>query len=804
MTILCDHPTAPRRAEAFIELIAMAQHYGIPSFFATFTAAEGLWSDLQAACGTAHWSERPVDATRHYKRRWDAFYSNFLKPGTDSPIGKITRTWWRQEDQARGSLHVHMAIWIEGGLAEATKHASNISGTAPRGKRSLSADGKWQYEELVGPEAAWRNFVLNVQRHDCRPKCYKKKGEPCTICKYNYPRKMYSRVEEGGPEMPTLNTTTDRWDNECYEPEDGRLSPYVPLWLLASGASMNIQFCTTAGFLSYIAKCVLFAITYPQLLPPSLTHTHHSCCPLHSLNRYISKPEPYGTLVDTEELRARDGSASPQVRFLQARIVGAPEAVYRALGYRLRSSTPVIHLPTNPPERRMRSLLKHVERERIQKQRAREPVTEDDYALRFADGPEHIYAKRPTEAAFEEMLYPDFHAEYECRRHSKLTKAQITAGEGQLGGWWLLQGEPDPKELEGDECGRIRCVVKRHERKVIATAWRLPDRHGPLYYYQKLLLNVTWRDPTPTAFITPDNPRGSLAEQCRISCRPDGSTVLPDGDEAAIARHEAEARLFSPEQVNAIVERAMEHQDTMHAMLALMADEDDGDSAEPHRNATEQADGATPMELDRDSTADEERADARRMVDEIGQARGAPAFMPPPDLRATSMAGGLVWHDTNRPGTATGCTFELKSKQIDAFHKLKHASARQIHAFLSGEGGMGKSTLINLLVQLWRSQGKRVIVTASSAKAAVSSLLHHPLIPTLSPLLLPSFTTSSTSHSLCSLGAFTLLAATHRRIHSALNVLAAQARSILRGPDDAQEEHGPLHLATHRGHNPHR
>lgn len=210
------------------------------------------------------------------------------------------------------------------------------------------------------------------------------------------------------------------------------------------------------------------------------------------------------------------------------------------------------------------------------------------------------------------------------------------------------------------------------------------------------------------------------------------------------------------------------------------------------------------MELDRDSTADEERADARRMVDEIGQARGAPAFMPPPDLRATSMAGGLVWHDTNRPGTATGCTFELKSKQIDAFHKLKHASARQIHAFLSGEGGMGKSTLINLLVQLWRSQGKRVIVTASSAKAAVSSLLHHPLIPTLSPFLLPSFTTSSSSHSLCSLGAFTLLAATHRRIHSALNVLAAQARSILRGPDDAQEEHGPLHLATHRGHNPHR
>ena len=350
MTILCDHPTAPRRAEAFIELIAMAQHYGIPSFFATFTAAEGLWSDLQAACGTAHWSERPVDATRHYKRRWDAFYSNFLKPGTDSPIGKITRTWWRQEDQARGSLHVHMAIWIEGGLAEATKHASNISGTAPRGKRSLSADGKWQYEELVGPEAAWRNFVLNVQRHDCRPKCYKKKGEPCTICKYNYPRKMYPRVEDGGPEMPTLNTTTDRWDNECYEPEDGRLSPYVPLWLLASGASMNIQFCTTAGFLSYIAKCVFFAITYPQLLPPSLTHTHHSCCPasalaeqVHLKARAIRHPRRYRGVTCTRWKRLAAGPLPPGSHSRRAR-GGLPRS--RLPPALLNAGDPPAHEPT--------------------------------------------------------------------------------------------------------------------------------------------------------------------------------------------------------------------------------------------------------------------------------------------------------------------------------------------------------------------------------------------------------------------------------------------------------------------------
>ena len=46
--------------------------------------------------------------------------------------------------------------------------------------------------------------------------------------------------------------------------------------VLAWGGGMNIQYCTTAGFLSYMSK-------------------------------YITKPEPYGTVTDTDSLRARDG-----------------------------------------------------------------------------------------------------------------------------------------------------------------------------------------------------------------------------------------------------------------------------------------------------------------------------------------------------------------------------------------------------------------------------------------------------------------------------------------------------------------
>ena len=295
----------------------MAMHYGVPSFFTTFTAAENLWSDMQQACGNAHHAERPVDSTRQYHHRFDTFNSTFLKAGTVSPVGTIARTWWRQEEQGRGSLHVHMATWIEGSLDEALRHASQICGTAPR---NCATD----------EEHAWRQFVLNVQRHDCRPKCMTKGGVAIDHCKYLYPRPIYA---QGSTVFPAYNSSTDRYNQACFEPEDARLSPYVPLWLLAWGGSMNIQYCTGSGFLSYIAK-------------------------------YICKPEPHGALYDNAELRQREKETSPFTRYLNARILGAPEAIYRALGYQLQLGAPVVHVPTNLPEWRTRSLLLGAERAR--------------------------------------------------------------------------------------------------------------------------------------------------------------------------------------------------------------------------------------------------------------------------------------------------------------------------------------------------------------------------------------------------------------------------------------------------------
>jgi hypothetical protein len=157
--------------QCFLDLITMAIEYGVPPFFVTLTANECGWEDIKRACDNDSFSKRPIDATRQYHHRWQEFKKTYLSKGTKSPLGTIEQTWFRQEDQHRGSLHVHMAVWIkaEDGLTieqTSRKNATNICGTAPRASDCTTPAVR-----------AWRSFVLHVQKHTCRPKCRMKNGE---------------------------------------------------------------------------------------------------------------------------------------------------------------------------------------------------------------------------------------------------------------------------------------------------------------------------------------------------------------------------------------------------------------------------------------------------------------------------------------------------------------------------------------------------------------------------------------------------------------------------------------------------
>jgi hypothetical protein len=136
-------------SEAHRELLAMSVEYGVPQFLVTFTANESGWSDMRAACQGEHFSKCPIEATRVYNRRWEDFLKCYLTGG-DSELGPIEHVWYRQEDQTRGSLHVHAAIWVTPGM----ENMENIRGTAPRDCHTST-------------EKQWRKFVLNVS--SCLP-----------------------------------------------------------------------------------------------------------------------------------------------------------------------------------------------------------------------------------------------------------------------------------------------------------------------------------------------------------------------------------------------------------------------------------------------------------------------------------------------------------------------------------------------------------------------------------------------------------------------------------------------------------
>lgn len=262
-----------------------------------------------------------------------------------------------------------------------------------------------------------------------------------TFCKTGYPRRIWSAEEiaethpADDPETPwhlrgvpvrcKLDTEADRYEYTTILKEDERLSTYVPLWLLAWGANMNIQYCTAASFLSYIAK-------------------------------YVPKPETSGMVADNEALRARDNRSARMVRYLNARKVGAPEVVYDIFQYKMKEGQTIVHLTTQPPEQRRRCLHRRQAQAALA---AFEPdggdeddgdgVAVDEAAsLRFYDGLIEKYEKRPdgesrlrdgTSLDWDELTYPRFWRLCDVVRYDKLPREAILHV-GEMA--WPLGGEP--------------------------------------------------------------------------------------------------------------------------------------------------------------------------------------------------------------------------------------------------------------------------------------------------------------------------------------------------------------------------
>lgn len=423
--------------------------------------------------------------------------------------------------------------------------------------------------------------------------------------------------------------------------------------------------------------------------------------------KYICKPEPHGYLGDTAELQAREEMSESQ-RFLNARVVGMPEAVHRTWGFRMKAGTSAVHLTCKPPHKRMRAVHRRQPTEgnsdsecesNSESESSEEPMAKP---LRFMDGVLEHYMNRPVDADgqaeyWETMCYPDFHRMYRLKQGKNICKTTIEEREFYActdGGKTLID---DSDGIISSAWYTVPCFARSKATCPVVLSWLLPDKHGDDYYYQQLVLKVPFRTAAPTDFMSPENAAGTLRQECLHR------GIIPseaDGGLAAVIRSDAEKRLFTPEQIDAMLEQVKQHEEIMAGKI--LTDET-------------QARVAKDLDLDAD--------DVQRLHDDIEACKCAEPACEPPDIRMeTHVVSGVpreiaCWYEMDGTGAAPQ-VWKLTPSQHESYKLLKSAGDTQLLTFLSGEGGMGKSLLIRLLVQHWRSDGKRVLVCAASAKAA--------------------------------------------------------------------------------------
>ena len=118
--------------------------------------------------------------------------------------------------------------------------------------------------------------------------------------------------------------------------------------------------------------------------------------------------------------------------------------------------------------------------------------------------------------------------------------------------------------------------------------------------------------------------------------------------------------------------------------------------------------------------------DVQRLQEDIRSAQDEEPKCATPDIRVTTqLVEGeqrevACWHEIKTINNVTAIQkWQLTPSQYESYKLLKCAGKKQLLTFLSGEGGMGKSLLIRLLVQHWRASGKRVLVCAASGLSLI-------------------------------------------------------------------------------------
>ena len=114
-------------------VFAMMRYHGQPTFFTTFSAAEHQWTELLQQLGLEVdkrlYSEKEIYempakekqrlilaradiCARHFNNRTNILFKDFLK-SPNGPLGEVKEFFYRVEFQKRGSPHLHCLLWVK-------------------------------------------------------------------------------------------------------------------------------------------------------------------------------------------------------------------------------------------------------------------------------------------------------------------------------------------------------------------------------------------------------------------------------------------------------------------------------------------------------------------------------------------------------------------------------------------------------------------------------------------------------------------------------------------------------------------
>ena len=323
-------------------LLAMVDSFGMPNFFLTLTAdevSELRWPEYTDIESTLRdlfdnpdldWKSAPVECTRIFKARVDAFLKEYIHPSERSGVlGKVLHYLVRYEFQDRGSPHVHIILWVD--VRDESRVANEIIAYVPAAYDN-------NRDEFIPPTDPMQrrlyDVVMRKQQHTCRSygKGCRKKGS----CSKGFP-------VESNEGQTTFDNASKRFlyarpfvGRQGNSSANRNIVPYHPVVSLLWNAHANLLRITAEAWSYYVLK-------------------------------YATKMEPCGFL-DIEPDLARRLNFSPDISEAQLKLitgavltkpVAPTEAAFNMLQYAVIYFSDTCHfVNTAPPGMRQRATLR--------------------------------------------------------------------------------------------------------------------------------------------------------------------------------------------------------------------------------------------------------------------------------------------------------------------------------------------------------------------------------------------------------------------------------------------------------------